>query len=188
MAYVIFFILMLLINFIYNLSKFKQCIKFINWYEKWLIDPSFTVNLAEYKSDVKSLVENAGIKNKKIPYEEAIGLEYARTMTIDPIEQFPHRVDVIAITILRTLSDAKGIYRKRMYSSFNPIAWVETVLTLPKMIMRYTGFENSKKIINVMQIIWWAFVVIIIPTLIAAYTPELSSFIRGSFKKIFGFY
>ncbi|MCY7990976.1 hypothetical protein [Bacillus haynesii] len=178
---------LLTLNFIYQLSNSIRCGKLIEWYEKWLLDKNFNKDLNEYRTEVKKLVDRAGLKGLKIPYEEPIGFGHIRTMTISPIDQFPFRDQKIAITILRTLSAAKGVYKRRMWASFNPIAWLETVVFLPSILLNYLGLEKDKLLAKFFNMVWWIVVVIAIPILITTYAAEIGSFVRSIFKKDYEF-
>ncbi|WP_145697357.1 hypothetical protein [Bacillus licheniformis] len=172
----------LTINFMYQFYQLKRCEKFKEWYEKWLLEKNFNKDLNEYRTELKKLVDEAGLKDLKIPYQEPIGYGHVRTMTIIPIDQFPSRDEVIAVTILRTLSAAKGVYKRRMWASFNPIAWLKVVIFLPSILLNYLGLEKDKLFAKFSNVVWWFIGVIFIPSLINTYTPEISVFIRSLFK------
>ncbi|MCD7911010.1 hypothetical protein KC480_05660 [Bacillus velezensis] len=182
MIYAYLFLIVLLLNFVYNYYKYKQCEKFISWYEKWLIDPDFNVNLLEYKSSVVSLVERAGFGDVLIPYTEEAGYGRIRTGQVSPIKQFPSRAQDIATGILIQLSSSKGTYRKRMLISVNPLAWLEILIYLPSFLLNYIGIKKNSMLSKLFNVLWWIFGVVLIPIFIAAYTPEISSFIRDIFK------
>ncbi|WP_144626303.1 hypothetical protein [Bacillus altitudinis] len=187
MNILIFFVAVLVFNFIYNYYKYLSCKKYIEWYEKWCVYPDFDVNLVEHKSVVKSLVENAGIKNTKIPYEQ-MGISSKQYMLIDFLDQFPAREKSIAFPILRAIAEAKGVYKKRMGSSYNPLAWFEFAIYFPSKILKFIGSREESAILKILNFVWWIVGVIIIPILIATYTSELSIFIRSVFEKISEFY
>ncbi|MGG0066100.1 hypothetical protein ABEX95_05120 [Bacillus subtilis] len=182
MIYVYLFLCILLLNFVYNYAKFKQCEKFISWYEKWLLDPDFNVNLLEYKSNIISLVERAGFGDVLIPYSEEAGYGRIRTGQVSPMKQFPSRRQDIATGILIQLSSSKGTYRKRMLNSVNPLSWLEILIYLPSFLLNYLGIKKNSVLPKLFNIIWWILGVVLIPMFISTYTPEISNFIRNIFR------
>lgn len=174
--------IILVLNFIYQYHQYRRCEKFKTWYEKWLLDANFKKDLNQYRMELKSLIYRAGLKNIKIPFEEPIGGGHIRTMTINPIDQFPTRIQVIAFSILRNISAAQGVYKKRMWASINPIQWIEFIIFLPSIILSYLGLEKENSISKIFNVIWWAVGVVIIPVIITTYANEISIFVKGLLK------
>lgn len=175
---IITLICILIFNFIYQLYQANRCEKLQEWYERWLLDENFKKDLNEYKMEVRNLVNKAGFKDEGMPFEEPIGGGHIRTMTIVPIDQFPTRVEVIAITILRTLSAAKGVYKKRMLASVNPIKWLEFLFFLPAIILNYLGLKKESVLSKFFNLIWWFIGVVIIPILITTYAKEIGAIVK----------
>ena len=48
-----------------------------------------------------------------------------------------------------------GIYANRILECFNPFYWCETILYLPKNIVKYLGFPNNTLFVKTMQLLWW---------------------------------
>jgi hypothetical protein len=70
-------------------------------------------------------------------------------------QNFPSKSADHAMTAMRDFQDAMGIYRRRIFESFNPLYWINLVLFLPKNILGYVGFKTETALIKIFQLIWW---------------------------------
>lgn len=140
MYILLFFVLFLFINFIYNYRNYRKCDKHMKRFEKWLFEEDYERDLSLDKPNVKKLVKNAGFYGGLVPVTRPMGLGQVLNAQINPIDQYPDRTLDIAGAIRRQLANAKGVYWERMLFSINPFLWIEFILYLPSNIIKYLGF------------------------------------------------
>lgn len=174
---VISFIILLILNAIYNYYCYAQCNHYLKEFNNWLYDDNYKGNLEMERERVIQLAKQAGVYNVLIPTTRAIGYGQVVNANVNPMNQFPNRMSDVAFQIIRQLESAKGVYRQRMKYSYNPILWIEFITFFPSKIINYLGV-NSKLFKRMSNIIWWFIVVVIIPILISIYSEEIYNFIR----------
>lgn len=165
-----------------NLSKYLQCKYHLNQYFQWMKNHSW--DLVESKSKVISLIKGAGVSDKMVPFLEPAGYGKLISGQISVLSNFPSlRRDIAELTI-GMFHDAIGVYRRRIFETFNPLYWIELIINLPKKILVYLGVNAESVSIKVLQVLWWLLGVSI-AVLIAAYQKELSDKIKPFIQNIF---
>ena len=111
--------------------------------------------IAENRQRIVELFKKANIRDTKLPYASPIGYGYMQTgkaSVFDNIQSLKTNVVEIVYSKFR---EAKGTFRSRIFQSFNPIFWIESVIYLPKAILNYLGMTGDSLFIRIIQVLWW---------------------------------
>lgn len=144
-------------KFITNLINYNRCKKFEERHLNWINnkDDDFPKN----KSEVISLFKRAGIKDSHVNVVTPITYQHISTNNISVFENFPSILRPVYAAALSMFDDAIGVYRKRMFDSFNPLYWIDCILFFPRHALEYLGISPdnlSFKISNlILTILWW---------------------------------
>lgn len=112
-------------------------------------------NLSTYKRSIVNLFKRAGVKDSYIPTVNAVGYGQIASFNASIFANFPNLFkDHVSIT-LNMFDEAIGVYRSRIFETFNPFFWVECIIFLPKNILQYLGIDSEKVIVKIFQVIWW---------------------------------
>lgn len=148
----LFILLFFLIDSAYSYYKLN---KIYDSYFNWLMDHSST-NVARKRSALKKLIAHAGISNPSLPTVEPMGWGKLVSFKIDVLENFPSNRKDIANVTCRIILDALGVYKDRMWSSLNPLFWIQSFVFLPQSIIRYLGLSTDTVLTRLLQLAWWA--------------------------------
>lgn len=121
----------------------------------WLMDHSST-NVARKRSALKKLIAHAGISNPFLPTVEPMGWGQLASFKIDVLENFPSNREDMAKVACRIILDALGVYNDRMWSSINPLFWIQVFVFLPQSIIDYLGLSTNTVLTKLLQLVWWA--------------------------------
>lgn len=105
--------------------------------------------------EIRELLERAGVKDGLVTEMQPIGYghaEYVKSSVYD--NMFYNNVDVLS-TMERAFRIAKGVYKRRIKESFNPVYWIECVVYLPKNIFEYLGLNSDTKETKIFQLLYW---------------------------------
>lgn len=165
-----------------NLIKLIQCKHILDKYVHWLKDQTW--KLVEKKSKVIALIKGAGISDQQIPVLEPVGYGKLLNAQLSVLDNFPSaRKDIYEFT-LGLFFNAIGVYRRRTIESFNPLFWIETIIYLPKRILKYLGLNPDSVSAKVLQLLWWFFTVAI-AILIAIFQEELRDTLTPPIRRFF---
>lgn len=116
-------------------------------------------NIEQHKLQTIKLLKGAGVSDTYIPVTQLTGYGQAATIQASVFTNFPSNMQFVAVTANSMFDNAIGVYRSRIFESFNPIYWIELVIFLPKNILSYIGLDSEKtafKLCNViLTCIWW---------------------------------
>lgn len=130
-------------KFVDNLVKYLRCLNLRNRYVDYLMTDTGIEKLLQAKKDVQSLIFGANVENYSIPWTQPAGFGLVNTMKPSVLGQFPSRIDVFAQSTLRMFEEAIGVYKRRMFETFNPLYWVDAAIWLPKRFLSYLGINNT---------------------------------------------
>ncbi|NMI04821.1 hypothetical protein HF638_12590 [Paenibacillus sp. SZ31] len=83
---------------------------------------------------------------------------------------------------IQILKSCVGIYRSRMWNSFNPFYWLGIVVLLPKHLFEYLGVNGDKVIVKIFNIIWWAFSSVVTVVLLRENATAVNDFVKDLLK------
>lgn len=146
---------LLFYKFSYNCLQFLKAKLFYNMYHDYLNsrDPNFST----YISSIKKLFENAGVDDVLFPETRPNGYGQLVTFKASVIQNLDQvRPDLISYSetlFLKTI----GVYRKRIFETFSPFYWMQTIIFLPASILSYLGAQANSFFVKLFQVIWWFF-------------------------------
>ena len=157
-----------------NFIKWKRCEKLSKMHIAWLADECDS--FPQYKGEIKKLLKNANISDSYIPMSQHLGLGQISNGNASVYLNFPSRIIPIASSLSNKFDEAIGTYRNRVFESFNPIYWIETLIFLPKNLLQYIGLDSEKvafKLCNILlTFIWW-----ILGVLLLFFKPQINDLI-----------
>lgn len=117
--------------------------------------PEFLENIPE----IIDLLEQAGQKSKIISRIENTGLGYVQNLQGDLYENITTHDSECYTLISTRFKYAIGVYKKRLYESFNPFYWIELLIFLPQKLIEYQFGDNQQILSNwcvrFLNIIYW---------------------------------
>ena len=125
----------------------KEYITFVKESKSWFI--------RENRQSIIKLLKKAGIEDTDQPITELAGYGMVRSSTFSVFKNIGVRRQEIVEIINGDLREAKSVYRNRIFETFNPIYWIETIFYLPQIISGYLGFKSNSLIVKLFQILWW---------------------------------
>jgi len=180
------FLGIILLKFLFNLSKFVQCKRYLNKYDYWKENPTLelALELEELQPQVIKLFKSADIQDSQRPHIEPVGYGKGLETMVSVFGNFTSPREDIVVTVLRMFHQAIGTYRSRMLEGFNPLYWVEFIVNLPKQVLTYLGVSSESVVIKISQVIYGVFVVFVAVSsfLFALYKPEIETLVRGWFS------
>lgn len=155
MKFYYYIIIILCIKIIINLTKYFQCKYYLDSYFLWVKGELKGWSLTEAKQKVKELLQGAGVEDCHLPFVEPVGFNMINTSSFLVLDNFPNsRNDVFQITIT-FFHDAIGVYRRRIFETFNPLFWLEFFVFLPKKLSSYLGINSEKISVKIFQVLYW---------------------------------
>ena len=158
MTILYFFLAILIIKFVLNLSRFIQCKCYLSKYNNYIKDPKW--GFIELSHQVVTLFKNAGVEDTTVPNVQFIGFGNFQASNPSVFSNISViRKDIVSY-VIGMFHQAIGIYRTRVLETFNPLYWIESIIFLPKQILNYMGVSSESIMIKVAQIIYWILVAI----------------------------
>ncbi len=135
-------------------------------------------NAFSYKQQIIDNFKRANIKDTSQPITVPTGYFQVVNTTYSTF-------DNIFLNDKRTASltrdfflEAKGVYRKRIFESFNPLYWINLIIFLPKNIIAFLGLNSDTIFTKISQLIFW----FIDSVLIVKYQDKILEFIKTIFQ------
>ena len=122
-------------------------------YTNWIC--SSKEGFAEYEIELRTLLRRAGVKDATLPVAQRIGLGQIATFQASAFDNASVKRTDIASHIIGSIDNAKGVYKKNIRESLNPLCWVEFLLFLPNHLLEYLNVKKESTLIRVIQVIWW---------------------------------
>lgn len=160
------------------ISYFNNSRLYKIWKSFFLNDNNHAVT---YTSQIVSNFKKAGIKNSTHPITIPTGHNYVANTKYSYFDNIfmksPQTLPIISEFFLQ----AQGIYRKRIFESFNPLYWIELIIFLPKNIIAYFGLNTDSIFTKIFQLIFW----IIDSIIIVYYRDEIAFYIQNLINNLF---
>jgi hypothetical protein len=171
-----FFLILIIIKFVINCSKYVRSKWYYAKYMQWIGDSN--EKMFEYKAQIRELFKDAGITDGYVGYVEPMGMMQIRTGNASVFENLLNRREDIVSQVLGMFLQAIGTYRSRMVETFNPLYWLEAAVNLPKHLSRYLGVSQESMLTKIAQVLWW-FTATAVGFIYALYRPELEATIKS---------
>lgn len=131
--------------------------------------------LLSHKNKIIVLLKEAGVQDFRFTRMEPVGggygkrVEYSIHMNMEQIKELyvPGQETGADIPneMIKALTQAIGIYKIKMYESFNPIYWGDIIIYLPSKILSYLKGEqithSMKNLSLLLNVIYWVIIFII---------------------------
>lgn len=148
-------LIILLYKCSYNYFQYLKAKRFHEMYHDYL--HSLDSNFSTYISSIKKLFENAGVDDVFFPESRPIGYGAIASFKASVIQNIDKvRPDLIEYADTLFLK-AIGVYRERIFETFSPFYWVQTIIFLPTSIFSYLGAQANSFFVKLFQVIWWFF-------------------------------
>ncbi|WP_207706239.1 hypothetical protein [Clostridium sp. HBUAS56017] len=157
-----------------NIIAFIKVKYFYKRYTLWLFQDR-DMSLVTYRRAIITLFKNADIKDAYIPTTSKIGYGRIASFNASIMNSFPSAYEDFAVNITRMFHEAIGVYRSRIFETFSPIYWINSLIFLPKRFLTYLGLNAESVIVKLLQCIWWfiAPIALILRTQIVDYIMHL---------------
>lgn len=143
------FIVVIALKVIYNLRNYIW-IKIYFFRYRTYIKEQQGWYIQKNRQKIIELFKKANLRDNIFPHVEPVGFGYVSLY--ENICFF--REDIITL-MFKYFNEAEGVFKQRIFESFSPFYWVESILNLPKIILEYLGVKPENLIIKIFQIIWW---------------------------------
>lgn len=160
-AIVILFISAILIKAILNGYRFWRLRALERDYQDYIRafeNQTASWDFHEKTSEIRELLINAGQHSSEIPGIENLGVGFVQ-VSIDVFDNMTANDQRVATFMLSAFKGAIGVYRKRIYDSFNPIYWIEFLIFLPQNIIEYILGKNANEVprwlIRFFNVVYW---------------------------------
>jgi hypothetical protein len=152
----------------YRLCRLKKLESEYLKYVDGLVNNTASWDFYEKTPEIKELLIKAGQSSSGIPDVENVGVGFVQ-VTVDVFDNMTANNSRIASLMRGTIKQAIGVYKKRIWESFNPFYWIELLIFLPQKIFQYvTGNEDASSWLSrLLNAIYW--LVGLIGSLLAIY-------------------
>ena len=134
------------LKFLLNLQHWLRIKRLKEYFLEFICGKRNDMN--RYRNEVISLFKKAYVPDVYTPVVDSVGLGLLASGNVSLFTMFPSKRAAFIAEYLN------------MFDAINPLFWVETVVFLPKTILRYIGLDSDKtafKLCNVLlSFIWWA--------------------------------
>lgn len=171
-----FFLVVLILKFTINLSKYLRAKRYLERYMRWLIDKDEV--LIQSKAQMIQLLKDADVSDSYVGFVEPMGFMQVRTGNASVFANlFNSRMDIVTL-VNSMFNQAIGTYRARMIETFNPLYWLEAAINMPKHLSKYLGVSQESVLIKLAQLVWWV-TAAAIGFIYTLYKPQVESIIKG---------
>lgn len=172
----ILFLTVIGLKFIINLSRLIEVRWLFKRYIKWM--EKYEFEMTEKKSQIVNLFKKAGILDKYISITiPKVGRHFEITK-VSIFENIFYQNQIVTESIYYTFKEANGIFKRRIFDSFNPFYWIEFFIFLPKIILNFIDQSYGKKGVNIIQLIYWFFCIILSIITIFEKWPFIKSILK----------
>jgi hypothetical protein len=149
----IIFVVYLIIRFIINFSKFNRM---SNYYEKYKDYFNNKVSNVEFdKKQIIELFKDSDVEDFYIGHVEPMGYGQLATTSIKGFENMFLHSERVYVGIESKFIESIGVFRHRMYQTFNPIFWFDFIFKLPQYLLKDLGVLPEKLIVKIITVMYW---------------------------------
>jgi hypothetical protein len=169
---------LLLLKFIVNLVRLLRTKWYLRRYKRW--HSSRDEKFLESKSQVVQLLRDAGVHDGRISVSQPVGYGHLQVTQASVLNNFPSLDSDMSTAAQRLMREAIGTYRARMWETFNPLYWTESLIYLPREVLGYLGVPAESVFVKALQLVWWV-IATLLNLLLVLYRPELRAFMESWF-------
>ena len=151
----VFFLVILALRFLINLSKYLQCKRYFEDYKRYIEGGGWKI--VEHSLQIVKLFEDAGVEDATVTHVEEIGYGNLQSSRPSVFRNISIKRQDIASHVVTMFHQAIGVYRSRMIETINPLFWIETIIFLPRQFMKYLGVSSESLATKILQAIYWTF-------------------------------
>lgn len=144
----------LLFNFLLNFYRLSRVSKIKTLYTSWLMDGEDDEFL-EHTQELISLFKKANLSDAEIASTIPTGYMQLASASVSVFRNMISRDSRIVYSIFNMFPQAIGVYKHRIFNSFNPLSWIEFVVFFPRHIASYLNLKTESVITKLFQLIWW---------------------------------
>ncbi len=148
-----FFILLMAVRFITNLSKYFRIKRLYLKYLDYLHTESF--EFIQNKQEIKQLFKDAGLNDSSVIHQEFLGFGNITNMRVSVFDNLTNRREDIVGLVQISFNEAIGVFRKRYKDTYNPSFWIDYIVKLPQYIFDFFGVLPEKIVVKIFLIIYW---------------------------------
>ncbi len=151
-------------------------------YTDWLFEDR-NASIVEKREEVISLWKHAGVHDSYCPRLNNAGYGKLLSYKEGLFFSFPSSYEDLAIATKKAFLEAKGVYKKRIKDSINPIEWIILIVYLPQRVLTSIGITEQKGLTIILQGIYWI-VGIIFSVIFSLYPEEIRTIFESWFFKL----
>jgi hypothetical protein len=178
-----FFLVLLAVKVALNGYRYMQCRSYLATYLSYVRSPDGNWGWAEATHQVMRLFKYAGVEDAWRPYSEPIGYFQLATGQLSVLDNLANtRQDIVAI-VCGMFHQTIGVYRSRAVEAFNPLYWVEAVVTLPRLALGFLGLPPEHVVTKLAQLVYWA-ASLVLAFLYSLFRPQLEQWVRAWISRL----
>lgn len=156
-------------------------------YLDWLASKSATSYkvIQQSRSRTIALMKQAGVENVGFPLSQPMGFGQVANMTARVFDQYPSRVQILAVQTSAAFEEAIGTFKGRALDAVNPLYWLSLIVYLPTRLCTALGAKQKSLFPKILQGIYWALGVIASAAFAFA-KPHIIAWIKGILENLPG--
>jgi len=166
----------LAIRFLINLSRYLQCWNYLEEYKQYIEGGGWKI--VENSLQIIKLFQDAGVEDTTVSHIEEIGYGHLQSFRPSVFRNISNKREDIVRHVLAMFHQAMGSYRSRMYETINPIFWIESLIFLPRQLLKYLGVSPESLPSKILQVIYW-----VLGVLVGVYETELGTLLKDWISK-----
>lgn len=140
---------------IYNLYHFILAEYYYKKYLDFVKNTTRDWFIREHKQSIVKLLEKAGIEDAYQPRTEFAGCGMVRSSSFSVFRNLSVLDKDIINIINGNFHETIGVYKQRIFDTFNPFYWIEMFINLPTKVLDYLGLKSQNVFVKIIQLIWW---------------------------------
>lgn len=184
MKYIYIFVTIVIMRFLYYLFKYLNNDKLYKIWKQYfydLINKKPNSKAITYTKAIENNFKSAKIKNSLIPIAQPIGYWQIATSQAKSFDNIFVNDKRVMPYINEAFLQTAGVFREKMFESFNPFYWIKLIIFLPKNIISYLGLNVETIFTKLFQLIYW----FIDTFLIFYYRDDIFSGFQAFFSNLF---
>jgi hypothetical protein len=182
MLYLLYiFLAIALFKFVNNFAKYHRCKWYLKQYGEYIKQPSWKFD--QHQPQIVKLFQDAGIEDVLVSRVAVVGMTI-QTSQASAFQNLAVREQDVPSVVSTLFHRTIGVYRNRLFETVNPLYWIETIIYLPREMLKYLGVSSENVGAKLLQVVYWigggitgvAFV---------WYRPDLKNFVDELVKRAF---
>lgn len=154
MKLAICFAAIFLYKLVSNISGLLRTNYYQNKYQDF-VSSKGGVNFTSYSHSVKRLFESANVPDAPLAVCKPAGYGHIMTGSASLFENMGYIGPDSVGMMINCFSKAYGTYRARIFESFSPLYWINSIIFLPKKLLEYIGLSGESIFVKIAQVIYW---------------------------------